>query len=122
MDEVAEDRPDQWWGTRGAQWARFQHTSNGKTVLFVNHHGPLPLGTGGRCGRKATAWNILKTIGVHAQPTDGVILVGDFNADASTRTIRELEQRLYRVYTGRVFGGVDHVFSNCGRLRVRRRR
>jgi len=118
MDEVGEDRADQWWGTRGAQWARFKHASNGRTVFVVNHHGPLPVGTGGRCGPQATAWRILKAIGDHARTGDAVIVVGDFNADAGTATARELGQRLHRVYTGTSFGGVDHVFSSCGGDRV----
>jgi len=118
MAEVAEDRPEQWWGTRGALWARFQHIVDGKTVLFVNHHGPLPVGTGGRCGKHATAWNILRTIATHGEEGDGIILVGDFNADAGTTTIQELEARLHRVFTGASFGGVDHIFSNCGESRV----
>jgi len=114
MDEVAEDRAEQWYGKRGAQWARFEHTSSGKAVLFVNHHGPLPVGTGGKCGGKATAWQILKTIGTHLQDGDGVVLVGDFNAEAHSETAQELGERLHQVYTGTSFGGVDHVFSNCG--------
>uniref|UniRef100_A0A7S2JUH2 Endonuclease/exonuclease/phosphatase domain-containing protein n=1 Tax=Zooxanthella nutricula TaxID=1333877 RepID=A0A7S2JUH2_9DINO len=118
MDEVGEDRADQWWGTRGAQWARFKHTSKGRTVFVVNHHGPLPVGTGGLCGPQATAWNILKAIGTHAKKDDAVIVVGDFNADAGTATAAELGRRLHRVFTGASFGGVDHVFSSCGGDRV----
>jgi len=118
MDEVGEDRADQWWGTRGAQWARFKHTSKGRTVFVVNHHGPLPVGTGGLCGPQATAWNILKAIGTHAKKADAVIVVGDFNADAGTATAAELGRRLHRVFTGASFGGVDHVFSSCGGDRV----
>uniref|UniRef100_A0A7S2JVN7 Endonuclease/exonuclease/phosphatase domain-containing protein n=1 Tax=Zooxanthella nutricula TaxID=1333877 RepID=A0A7S2JVN7_9DINO len=122
MDEVGEDRSDQWWGTRGAQWARFQHKTEGKTVFMVNHHGPLPVGTGGLCGRHATAWNILRTIGTHADQTDVVVLVGDFNADASTLTVQEVGQRLHKLYTGSSFGGVDHIFSSCGEGQVVTRR
>jgi len=118
MDEVAEDRPEHWYGKRGAMWARFRHRQTGKTVLFVNHHGPLPVGTGGKCGRHATAWNLLKTIAAHAEESDGIVLVGDFNADAGTLTVKEVESRMHRVYTGTSFGGVDHVFSNCGGARV----
>jgi len=114
MQEVAEDRPEQWWGKRGVQWARFQHKSNDKTVLFVNHHGPLPVGTGGKCGARATAYNILRTIASHAQEGDGIVLVGDFNSDAGSEEVRELESRLHRVHTGPSFGGVDHIFSSCG--------
>jgi len=118
MDNVAEDRQDQWYGKRGAMWARFRHLRTRKTVLFVNHHGPLPVGTGGACGRHATAWNLLKTIATHSKGKDGIVLVGDFNADASTLTVKELDQRLHRVYTGTSFGGVDHVFSNCAGSKV----
>jgi len=118
MEDVAEDRPEQWYGKRGVQWARFSHTSEGKTVLFVNHHGALPVGTGGVCGHQGTAYNILRTIASHAEEGDGIVFVGDFNSDASTEEVKELESRLHRVYTGTSFGGVDHIFSSCGDAQV----
>jgi len=122
MNEVAEDRPEQWWGLRGALWARFGHLSTGKTILVVNHHGPLPIDTGGRCGRRATAWNLLRTIATHALQADGIFLLGDFNAKVTSETIRELDDRLHHVHSGWAFGGVDHIFSNCGDVHVVSRR
>merc|ERR1712050_592950 len=69
MDEVAEDLPGL-FGRRVAVWARFLHKTTGITVFFANHHGPLPVNSGGLCGSQATAHNILKTIGTHAHPED----------------------------------------------------
>lgn len=110
-DDVAEDRADQWWGTRGAQWARFEHKATKKTAMLVNHHGPLPVGTGGKCGGQATAFNILRTIATRGQETDAVIVMGDFNADMGSATFQELSGRLHHVFTGPSFGGIDHIFS-----------
>merc|ERR1711994_979060 len=85
-----------------------------KTVFFVNHHGPLRVSQGGGCTGSATTLNILKVIGEHAHSSDVIILVGDFNAALGSSRIREMERRLTKVHSGRIFGGVDHIFSNCG--------
>mmetsp|Transcript_27310 Transcript_27310/g.77539 ORF Transcript_27310/g.77539 Transcript_27310/m.77539 type:complete len:187 (-) Transcript_27310:86-646(-) len=120
--EVAEDRVPEWWGTRGAQWARFRHKRTGRTIFFANHHGPTPVGSGGLCGGEATAWNILKMMGTHADRRDGIVLVGDFNNGVETTAVKELKARLRLVHTGVSFGGVDHIFSSCSGDRVRSRR
>lgn len=59
---VAEDRADQWYGRRDSQWARFRNIQTAETYFFMNHHGPLPLNSGGECAGEATAYNILRTI------------------------------------------------------------
>lgn len=109
---VAEDTQSQYYGKRAAQWIRVRHASCGKMVFLVNHHGPLPVNTGGVCGGIATAHNLLKVISRNAQPNDAVILLGDFNADDASLTVQELGKHLFKVYTGASFGGVDHIFSN----------
>lgn len=111
--DVAEDRPEQWYGRRGAQYARLKHR-NGRIVTFINHHGPLPVGTGGKCGGRATAYNILKTVASKAHTGDQIIMVGDFNANRESSTIQELDQKIHRVFTGTAIGGIDHIYSNCG--------
>mmetsp|Transcript_146593 Transcript_146593/g.381038 ORF Transcript_146593/g.381038 Transcript_146593/m.381038 type:complete len:335 (+) Transcript_146593:70-1074(+) len=118
MREVAEDKPEQWWGKRGAQWARFRHKSTGYALMFVNHHGALPVGSGGKCGLLGTAYNILHAITSHRQSGEGVVLVGDFNSNEGTEEIKELDRRLRRINTGTSFGGVDHIFTNCGGVHV----
>mmetsp|Transcript_78577 Transcript_78577/g.163267 ORF Transcript_78577/g.163267 Transcript_78577/m.163267 type:complete len:463 (+) Transcript_78577:323-1711(+) len=113
---VGEDRWDQWYGTRGGLWGRFQHWGTGQVVLFVNHHGPLPLNTGGVCGGEATAYNLLKMIANTAHPGDAIVLVGDFNAGPGAQTVSSLNSHLFPVYTGNSFGGVDHMLSSCNRV------
>merc|ERR1711972_1298859 len=70
----------------------------------------------------ATAWRIFKLIGTQSREGDAVVLVGDFNAEAHSETVRELDRRIHKVYTGTSFGGVDHVFSSCGGGQVLARR
>mmetsp|Transcript_48000 Transcript_48000/g.103416 ORF Transcript_48000/g.103416 Transcript_48000/m.103416 type:complete len:185 (+) Transcript_48000:1-555(+) len=113
QQDVGEDRWDQWYGTRGGMWARMQNYQTGQIVFFMNHHGPLPVGTGGMCGGEATAFNILKVIAYHAHQDDVVILVGDFNAGPASQTLVNMRSRMHSLYTGASFGGVDHVFSSC---------
>jgi len=48
----------------------------------------------------------------HAQHGEAIVLVGDFNANAASATIRHLQQRLFRTYAGNFLGGIDNVFSN----------
>jgi len=109
---VAEDQPGQYYGKRSAQWARLQHTATGKVVLFVNHHGPLTVNSGGICGGKATAGNLIHILAKSAVRGDSIVLLGDFNADGSSETVQELAKRLYKVYAGVSYGGVDNIFSN----------
>lgn len=111
---VAEDRPDQWYGRRDGQWARFRHHATARTVFFINHHGPLPVNSGGVCGGRATASNILKVIAAQAHANDAIILAGDFNAAGNSEAVRLLSGRLHHVYGGTKFGGVDHIFNSCG--------
>merc|ERR1712129_484501 len=84
----------------------------GKTVFFVNHHGPLKVSQGGGCTGSATSLNIMKVIASNAHSDDVIILLGDFNAGLGSSRVRELERRLNRVHSDYMFAGVDHVFSN----------
>lgn len=116
ITEVAEDSPLQFYGRRSVLWARFRNIETGAMVFFMNHHGPLPVNSGGLCGGRATAYNILRVAGYFAHPGDDVVLVGDFNADPTSMTIKELSNHLGRAYTGKSFNGVDNFFTSCGRL------
>merc|ERR1711862_504516 len=71
----------------------------GRTVFFANHHGPLPVNTGGLCGGRATALNIVKMIAQKMKPGDIVIMGGDFNSGVRSSEIRELDKHLVRVFT-----------------------
>mmetsp|Transcript_39546 Transcript_39546/g.113858 ORF Transcript_39546/g.113858 Transcript_39546/m.113858 type:complete len:477 (-) Transcript_39546:143-1573(-) len=113
---VAEDRGDQWYGTRAGMWVRLQHYRTGQVLFFVNHHGPLPLNSGGRCGGEATAFNLLRLIASEARDGDVIALVGDFNAGPNSQTLQSLRSHMHPVYTGSSFGGVDHVLSSCPRV------
>jgi len=111
---VAEDARAQYYGKRAAQWMRLRHHGTGKTILFMNHHGPLPVNSGGSCGGRGTAYSLLKLIQRHAEEGDAVVLAGDFNADAASETVRHLSHRLSEVFTGTALGGIDHFFTNLG--------
>jgi len=105
---VAEDKPGPLdFGKRIVLWARFTHRTTGKTVFVANHHGPLPLNTGGLCGCATTASNLLRTIAYNAQPGDAVFLMGDFNADTHSGTIGWLSK-----YLRGSFDNIDHIFHN----------
>lgn len=112
-ERIAEDRPDQWYGRRGVLWVRLQSYATGRTVLFANHHGPLPVSTGGICGGRSTAYNLLGLLQRVSGWDDVVILTGDFNAISSSDTVRTLQSKIHHVFQGSAFGGVDHFFSNC---------
>jgi len=105
---VAEDRRDQYYGNRAVNWARLRHISTGKVVLFVNHHGPLPVNSGGKDGGESTARNILRVIGEQSQNSNLQILVGDLNADRHSRTQQVLQQGLKRVFVK----WVDAIFAS----------
>jgi len=111
---VAEDRREQWYGSRSVQFGRVRHKATGKTLFFANHHGPLPVNTGGLCGGRATAYNILKTIAMNAKSGDAIVMVGDFNSARRSSEIRTLDQYMFRIFSGTVIGGIDHIYSNCG--------
>lgn len=112
---VGEDSKKQWYGKRRVVWGRFKHKVQGSTVFFINHHGPLPVSESGGCAGSATVYNIMKVINKNAQPTDAIILVGDFNAQPWSTRIQALSKYMNRIYTGDSFKGVDHIFSNCGK-------
>lgn len=113
---VGEDSPRQYYGLRSAAWARFRHKETGKTVFFMNHHGPLKVSEGGGCTGSTTALHLMKVIAEQAHVEDAIILTGDFNARKRSSRVRELEKRMTRVISG--WGpplfGIDHVFTNCG--------
>jgi endonuclease/exonuclease/phosphatase family metal-dependent hydrolase len=121
-EEVAEDKAqpgavnpmDRKWGghfgLRAVAWIRLKHSASGKVVFFANTHGPLPMGTGGRCGEEATVHSLLKAFSSRAQASDLKILAGDLNAGPDSRTQQLLGKRMHRVATD----GVDAVFGSCG--------
>jgi len=119
--DVAEDRRQQYFGRRAIQWVRLRHRQTRKTLFIVNHHGPLPIPTGGICGGSATAYNILRLIADHAEDGDLIVLTGDFNAHLESQTIQTLQDRLHWLYSGRAIGGIDHFFSNYDASHVRER-
>lgn len=116
--DVADDMHTEHYGRRSAQWMRLQHRKTGTIVFFMNHHGPLSVNSGGACGGAATANNLLKTMAANGRKGDTLVLVGDFNANAASRTIQSLWTRLLHVHAGVSFGGVDNIFSNVGRPNV----
>mmetsp|Transcript_128199 Transcript_128199/g.356747 ORF Transcript_128199/g.356747 Transcript_128199/m.356747 type:complete len:349 (-) Transcript_128199:25-1071(-) len=93
---VGIDSPKQFYGRRGVHWARFQST-DGATLFFMNHHGPLPVSESGGCTGSATAYNIMRVIAEHAQTTDGIILVGDFNAESWSSRIQALDKFMHGI-------------------------
>lgn len=117
ITRTSEDRPGL-YGRRGVHWVRLWDKEVNKTLFFLNHHGPLPVGSGGICGGTASAYNILKVVGENSYQGDHVVLTGDFNANPETSYVRTLEGRIYRVFTGTKMGGIDHFFSNCGEANV----
>mmetsp|Transcript_78003 Transcript_78003/g.167390 ORF Transcript_78003/g.167390 Transcript_78003/m.167390 type:complete len:295 (-) Transcript_78003:228-1112(-) len=114
QDSVAEDMASSYFGRRNAQWMRLRHLTTNRIVLFVNHHGPLPVNSGGICGGAATADNLLRLIATAGQPGDAIVLSGDFNANGASETISELRTRLFHVFAGTMDGGIDNIFSNVG--------
>lgn len=122
--DVAEDGKAQFYGRRVVLFVRLKHTS-GKTVFFINHHGPTPVNSGGLCGPEGTAYNILKVIGENAKVGDHVILTGDFNAwsngpDGKILTeIGHLSCHLPHVFSNPKVDdvwGIDNIFASCARV------
>merc|ERR1712060_736474 len=101
---------------RKTKWTLLDHDSVdvGEDSHEQYYGKPLKVSQGGGCTGSATALNIMKVIGENAQSGDVIVLVGDFNAALGSSRIQELERRLTKVHSGHIFGGVDHVFSNCG--------
>merc|ERR1711862_371531 len=100
-------------------WGRVKHIQTGKVVFLANHHGPLPVNTGGLCGGTATALNIVKMIAQNMQRGDVVTMGGDFNAANRSSEIKELDKHLVRAFTGTAIGGIDHFYTNCGISKVK---
>jgi len=109
---VAEDRRDQYFGKRAAQWVRLRHNRLRKVLFFMNHHGPTPVDTGGYCLGPSTALHLMQLAASHTKPGDAVVMAGDFNAGPSSATVALLRQRLDMLFSGSVDGGIDHIFSN----------
>jgi len=117
-DEVAMDMRTEYYGHRSAQWMRLEHKATGMKLLFVNHHGPLSVNSGGACGGKSTAHNLIKVMAKRGRKGDTVVLVGDFNANAASQTVQDLWHHLTHVYNSKSFGGVDNIFSNAPRKAI----
>jgi len=117
---VANDqqKKGQNFGQRTGAWVQLQHKKTNETVFFMNHHGPLPLSTGGQWGGPATAYNLLTLIKEEAKKDEPVFFVGDFNSVATSDTVRQVGCGLNNVFSGTKFGGVDHIFSNLGKAHV----
>eukprot|EP00443_Scrippsiella_acuminata_P077311 CAMPEP_0115531090 /NCGR_PEP_ID=MMETSP0271-20121206/84848_1 /TAXON_ID=71861 /ORGANISM="Scrippsiella trochoidea, Strain CCMP3099" /LENGTH=394 /DNA_ID=CAMNT_0002963273 /DNA_START=8 /DNA_END=1192 /DNA_ORIENTATION=+ len=105
---------DSQYGERPAQWMRLKHGETGRVLFFVNHHGPIPINSGGECGGEAVAHSILHLVKAKASVGDAVVLTGDFNSDTRSVTIRQLQEHLKPAFRGTAYGGVDHIFSNLG--------
>ncbi|CAK0872475.1 unnamed protein product [Prorocentrum cordatum] len=95
---VAEDKDAGPAGKRGAQWVRLV-AEDGRAVFLVNHEGPQPVDSGGKCGGKATAQALLDTVYRHAQDGDAVVLAGRFNSGPESDTIQELQLHFAHVCT-----------------------
>jgi hypothetical protein len=109
---VGHDKEPQNYGYRGVNWVRLRHKATSKTVFFQNHHGPLPVNTGGDCGGEAVGYNMLKVIANFAEDSDLIVSVGDFNAEKSphtSKTVETMEKALYLNF----HNWVDNIFSNC---------
>lgn len=121
---VAEDRKDasgQYYGKRAAQWVRLTHKPTGHKVFYLNHHGPTPVGTGGICGAKATAYQLLKMIADNAEVGDLIFITGDFNGPSIqqgkySEEIGTLACHIPHIFTVsniETVWGIDNHFSNC---------
>lgn len=117
---VANDqqKKGQNFGQRTGAWVQLQHRKTNETVFFMNHHGPLPLSTGGQWGGPATAYNLLTLIGEQAKNGEPIIFVGDFNSVATSMTVQQVGCGLNNVFSGTKFGGVDHIFSNLQKAHI----
>jgi endonuclease/exonuclease/phosphatase family metal-dependent hydrolase len=109
IERTCEDRADQYYGRRGVQWVRLRERAGQGVLFFMNHHGCLPVNSGGQCGGRATAHNTAMAIAKNAVEGDALLIVGDFNNDAGSSMIRTLEDKIHRIYGD----WVDQVFSSC---------
>ncbi|CAK0870914.1 unnamed protein product [Prorocentrum cordatum] len=105
---------DKQFGKRAVQFMRVQHKQAGKVIFFVNHHGPIPVDTGGICGGKSVAYEMLQLVKTNAQQGDAVIILGDdFNANPTSEEIVALDQKLSRDVSEKSgVGSLDHIYSN----------
>jgi len=103
---------------RGAHWVRLNEIGTGKKLFVMNHHGPLPVNTGGVCGGRATAYNLMRMIKENSQAGDGILLMGDFNAESWSETVQTLGDYMHHLMSD----WVDNFFSNCGKESVRESR
>ncbi|CAK0900020.1 unnamed protein product, partial [Prorocentrum cordatum] len=110
------------WGDRYVSWVRLEHRETGDKVFFANHHGPLPLNSGGEAGGLATAHNLLAAIKAHAEEGDIIVFTGDFNSDYQSATVKLVSTRLTLGYHGESFGGIDNIFANTGKTSFAARR
>lgn len=126
---VAEDRSEQHYGRRAAQWVRLIHKASGAPVFYLNHHGPTPVNTGGMCGAKGTAYNVLKAIANNAQKGDLIFMTCDCNNWSLfqppespqepwkyNEEIGTLACHIPHSFTHPVIEdcwGIDNFFSNC---------
>eukprot|EP00929_Paragymnodinium_shiwhaense_P109976 TRINITY_DN76624_c0_g1_i1.p1 TRINITY_DN76624_c0_g1~~TRINITY_DN76624_c0_g1_i1.p1 ORF type:complete len:456 (-),score=110.41 TRINITY_DN76624_c0_g1_i1:113-1480(-) len=95
---------------RGAHWVRLEEKETGKKLFVMNHHGPLPVNTGGICGGEATAYNLMGIIERNSEPGDALVFMGDFNADGGSDTVRTLQGYMHHLMSD----WVDNYFANCG--------
>ena len=110
--DIGEDMRSHYYGRRGVQWVRLEHNTTGRKLLFMNHHGPLEINSGGSCGGLSMANNIIQVVQNESHAGDAVILVGDFNANSASLTIQALWSRMILLQSGTSFGGVDNIFGN----------
>ena len=123
--KVGRDRPGL-YGSRSLCFVQLRHRASGRVVWFGSHHGPLPVNSGGEWGGRATGRNMLDFIKAttgggaagrgHPDATDDelVVLVGDFNAGRTSKTVQELQKGLDLLPAD--YGGhhwsIDHIFVN----------
>merc|ERR1719273_1340465 len=112
-EDVAEDRSDQYYGTRCIVWARLRDTVTGQVVFAASHHGPLPVDTGGATGGSTVAQRINEVISYNKGSGDTVILGGDFNAHDWFSTVTTLQSY---GYNKRASDWVDHIFTKGSAL------
>jgi hypothetical protein len=116
--DVGEDIHPQYFGKRSVGMIYMKHKHSDKHLLHVNHHGVLPVNTGGLCKSESVAYNILKNIGANAKENDLIIVTGDFNCNHDSPTIKILETYLNKHVSSTSFSGVDHIFSNSNNIGV----
>lgn len=106
------------FGARTGMWMRLRHKRTNETIFFVNHHGPLPLSSGGQWGAPATAYNLLHLVESNGTKGEVVVMVGDFNSIKTSETITQMGCGIRRILSGTKFGGVDHIFTNLEDSRI----